>query len=207
MGVLGYGLLLGGQSSGGGGQQALRFGCSPQDCWAALGAPDARTDKAAGAMGIHAGGSGAEVLYFLHWRGRGVDVAFCAEAHAARKFVLHGNVLGHAEFGQRAKCRWALRRPRRRGGGVVAAADSRWADVQRELGGAARGAVAAPAGWGARPASPFGHTFVQGFEGVAFECLRSGAIASCTLFDATGGGGEPAGDSDDDDEQLAASSL
>lgn len=145
--VLGEGLLVsrGGQP----GRAWLRFGCSPQDAWLVLGAPEGRAD-ANDAMLIHAASRGpasAPGDYFLNYFSLGIDVLFCAEArshipppagrnphtfsrcsrvnrgsmraskqprppppqtHTAKKFVLHTNTPGHAEFGVYAKCGFAL---------------------------------------------------------------------------------------------------
>lgn len=55
-GILGQGLLIG-RAAAAEGRQKLLFGCSPQDAWTVLGAPEGRAD-ANDAMLIHAAGRG-----------------------------------------------------------------------------------------------------------------------------------------------------
>lgn len=90
--VLGQGLLIGRRDSSDptrSQQHQLPFGCSPQDAWTVLGAPEGRAD-ANDAMLIHAAaGRGGEQSrcagdYFLNYFSLGLDILFCAEARLRR---------------------------------------------------------------------------------------------------------------------------
>ncbi len=57
-------------------------------------------------------------------------------------------------------------------------ADSTWTEIQALMGPAGRATILTHG----TDASPFGPTYVYGYEGVAFEVMKNGQLAAVTLF-------------------------
>ena len=140
--------------------------------------------------------------YFYNYFELGIDVLFDKGSHTVKKVILHTNVPGHSEFSIYRKCAFVLHyhekanspgskghrdlakaelnrfhsRPRSPGAPITS--ESQWTDVEAALGSAGKpmvrdtGAVT----------NPFGASYLYAYDGVIFEVLKSGHIASVTLF-------------------------
>ena len=64
-------------------------------------------------------------------------------------------------------------------GDLVITADSKFEDVQKVFGRSGLGSVH---NQGLGVASPFARTLIHAYQGVAFEVMRNGYLASVTLF-------------------------
>ena len=188
--VLNFGLLLPGKV-GLCEARPLPFGSSPQDCWAVLGEPSAVSDKApARSMAIHGGTDAAAAaagsLYFMHWFSHGIDVVFDGTRHEAAKFVLHFNAPGSSEFGVYEFCvcqLWRRIQDMELGGLPLGESRTPWAELQLAVDPSAQPVPAAQGALACVGGSPFPPTFVHWLEeGVTVEVLRSGALASLTLW-------------------------
>ncbi|KAK3285087.1 hypothetical protein CYMTET_7295 [Cymbomonas tetramitiformis] len=174
----------------------LEFGCCPQDAWAQLGAPGDLTYKKVDTMVIHAGQPhGASEFrqdYFYNYYHLGMDILFDGATHRAKKFVLHTNHVGHADFNSYVKCNFVIEKPDSGGAGHdgegsrsdTVTADSTWEEVQRCYGQSGRPAVHMTGA----ASNPFGPTYFFGYPNVTFEIMRNGHIASVTLFSTAGEG-------------------
>ncbi|KAJ4967059.1 hypothetical protein NE237_018908 [Protea cynaroides] len=172
------------------GGQRIPFGASPQDVWTELGRPCGIHQKQVDQMVIH---SASDLRlrttlcadYFYNYFTRGLDILFDGETHKIKKFVLHSNFPGHADFNSYIKCNF-----------VIYSSDvgrhfeeanapkncitprTKWEQVKEILGDCGRAAIQTQGS----TSNPFGSTFVYGYQNVAFEVMKNGYIATVTLF-------------------------
>lgn len=168
-----------------GGGQSLHFGASPQDVWAELGRPCMICPKQVDRMLIHSAPDGPSKAsaacqdYVYNYFTRGIDILFDAQTQRIKKFVLHTNFPGHADFNVYIKCNFTiLCGPE--GAARSISADAKWDHVQEILGEGGRAAIQARGS----TSNPFGPSYVYAFRHVAFEVMRNGHIATVTLFQA-----------------------
>jgi hypothetical protein len=158
------------------GLRELPFGSSVEDVLCVLGPPCEIFEKGHDKLRIHS--KGHETFsddYIYNYNERGLDIVFDASQHKVSKLVVHTNFPMHPTFHKYAKCHFRLGLQ----GGVITA-DSRWDQVQQLFGED-----------GGRPLvhgatlsnNPFGGTRFYAFDGVIFEVMRNGHLASVTLFE------------------------
>ncbi|KAM7250021.1 hypothetical protein ACFE04_021904 [Oxalis oulophora] len=171
------------------GGQHMPFGASPQDVWTELGRPCGIHQKQVDQMVIHsvADSHPRTTLcgdYFYNYFTRGLDILFDGQTHKIKKFVLHTNYPGHADFNSYMKCNFGIF-----GfdvGGSYHDANSKqkitpstkWEQVKEILGDCGRAAIQTQGS----SSNPFGSTFVYGYQNIAFEVMKNGYIATVTLF-------------------------
>ncbi|KAM0970293.1 hypothetical protein ACFX13_018651 [Malus domestica] len=172
------------------GGQNIPFGASPQDVWTELGRPCGIHQKQVDQMVIHSGLDTRPRTtlcgdYFYNYFTRGLDILFDGQTHKIKKFVLHTNYPGHADFNSYIKCNF-----------VIFASDlggsyqdvnnckhritpsTKWEQVKEFLGDCGRAAIQTQGS----TSNPFGSTFVYGYQNAAFEVMKNGYIATVTLF-------------------------
>lgn len=171
--------------------------------------PEEKTGRNAGDEAVTSAACFNSSDYFYNYFDLGMDVLFDKESHCVKKIILHTNMPGHAEFAIYRKCAFVLHyndsandspdadhveglaqgkpkskvklsrlhsRPRTPAAPITS--ESQWPEVEASLGSAGKpmvrdtGAVT----------NPFGATFLYAYDGVIFEVLKSGYIASVTLF-------------------------
>mmetsp|Transcript_9994 Transcript_9994/g.12473 ORF Transcript_9994/g.12473 Transcript_9994/m.12473 type:complete len:203 (+) Transcript_9994:162-770(+) len=126
--------------------------------------------------------------YFFNYFDHGIDLLFDCEFHTVKKIILHSNFPGHPEFSIYRKCLFRIDGDTTPRGKIMKdvnnecdsdiTADSKWEQVESIMGSGGKpmihdsGAVA----------NPFGATYLYAYEGCIFEIMKSGAIASLTLF-------------------------
>jgi hypothetical protein len=115
-----------------------------------------------------------------------VDILFDGQTHNVKKFVLHTNYPGHADFNSYMKCNFVIYSPDY-GGSFhenedspkrAITASTKWEQVKEILGDCGRAAIQTQGSTN----NPFGSTFVYGYQNVAFEVMKNGYIATLTLF-------------------------
>ncbi|TQE08022.1 hypothetical protein C1H46_006296 [Malus baccata] len=162
------------------GGQNIPFGASPQasfDVWTELGRPCGIHQKQVDQMVIHSGLDTRPRTtlcgdYFYNYFTRGLDILFDGQTHKIKKFVLHTNYPGHADFNSYIKCNF-----------VIFASDlggsyqdvnnckhkitpsTKWEQVKEFLGDCGRAAIQTQGS----TSNPFGSTFVYGYQNAAFE--------------------------------------
>ncbi|XP_057816067.2 PHAF1 protein At3g51130 isoform X2 [Cryptomeria japonica] len=107
------------------------------------------------------------------------------QTHKIKKFVLHTNFPGHADFNSYIKCNFMIQCPPSFTEQEEAnthehciTSNTKWSQVQELLGDAGRAAIQTQGS----TINPFGSTFVYGYRNIAFEVMRNGHIATVTLF-------------------------
>jgi hypothetical protein len=95
------------------GGQHMPFGASPQDVWTELGRPCGIHPKQVDQMVIHSASDPRPKTticgdYFYNYFTRGLDILFDGETHKVKKFVLHTNYPGHADFNSYIKCNFVI---------------------------------------------------------------------------------------------------
>lgn len=196
------------------GGAVIAFGDSPQDVWTQLGAPGESFFKEPGAKLLHARDDAAEnrdasADYFYNYFNRGLDVLFDGTTHCAKKFVLHSNAVGHADFNVYVKCNFVVEVPdefhsteeysddddfERDDFAAPAGApgaehlkglitpQSSFDEVKSLLGDAGRATIHTHFTPGSS-SNPFGSSYIYGFpQKITFEVLKSGYIANVTVF-------------------------
>lgn len=142
--------------------------------------------------------------YFYNYYDLGIDVLFDKSTHTVKKVILHTNIPGHAEFSIYRKCAFTLSqancdagesgsfrkgkvRQKPKGNRIVSRArstakpitsESQWSEVEATFGSAGKPMVRDTG----VVTNPFGATYLYAYEGIIFEVLKSGHIASVTLF-------------------------
>ncbi|KAJ6997115.1 LOW QUALITY PROTEIN: hypothetical protein NC653_013628 [Populus alba x Populus x berolinensis] len=195
------------------GGQRIPFGASPQDVWTELGRPCGIHQKQVDQMVIH---SASDLRprttlcgdYFYNYFTRGLDILFDGQTHRIKKFVLHTNYPGHADFNSYIKCNFVIQGSDCKffsDFGVVVDAENnklflvlarmwvfdevdnskqsitpstKWDQVKEILGDCGRAAIQTQGS----TSNPFGSTFVYGYQNIAFEVMKNGYIATVTLF-------------------------
>lgn len=172
------------------GGQHIPFGASPQDVWTDLGRPCGVHQKQVDQMVIHSASDPRPRTtlcgdYFYNYFTRGVDVLFDGQTHKIKKFVLHTNYPGHADFNSYIKCNFIIYSSNSEGNQLEADAtnkritpSTKWDQVKEILGDCGRGAIQTQGS----TSNPFGPTFVYGYPNIAFEVMKNGYIATVTLF-------------------------
>ncbi|GFY93946.1 hypothetical protein Acr_09g0003920 [Actinidia rufa] len=173
------------------GGQHIPFGASPQDVWTELGRPCGIHQKQADQMMIHSASDPRPRTtlcgdYFYNYFTRGLDILFDGQTHKIKKFVLHSNSPGHADFNLYIKCNFAIYSSDFDGSfhhEVNASKHcitprTKWEQVKEILGDCGRAAIQTQGS----KTNPFGSTFVYGYQNVAFEVMKNGYIATVTLF-------------------------
>ncbi|KAF3490106.1 hypothetical protein F2Q69_00056614 [Brassica cretica] len=120
--------------------------------------------------------------YFYNYFTRGMDILFDGETHRAKKFVLHTNYPGHADFNSYIKCNFVIsvgesEAEANRGGNKITPRTN-WEQVKEILGECGPAAIQTQGS----TSNPFGSTYVYGYQNVAFEVMKNGHIATITLF-------------------------
>lgn len=173
------------------GGQHLCFGASPQDVWTVLGRPCAIHKKEVDQMGIHCASDDHQLRttlsadYFYNYFTRGFDILFDGKTHTIKKFILHSNYPGHADFNSYSKCNFIISNSDYDGSfqnEVVASKCSitpstKWEQVKEILGECGQAAIQVHGS-----SSPFGSTSVYGYPNIVFEVMKNGYIATVTLF-------------------------
>ncbi|XP_043707922.1 PHAF1 protein At3g51130-like isoform X2 [Telopea speciosissima] len=123
--------------------------------------------------------------YFYNYFTRGLDILFDGQTHKIKKFVLHTNFPGHADFNSYIKCNFVIyssdvgghfeegNAPK-----TCITPSTKWEQVKEFLGDCGRAAIQTQGSTN----NPFGSTFVYGYQNVAFEVMKNGYIATVTLF-------------------------
>ncbi|XP_076960128.1 PHAF1 protein At3g51130-like isoform X2 [Bidens hawaiensis] len=160
------------------GGQHIPFGASPQDVWTELGRPDGIHQKQVDQMVIHSASDPRPKTtlcgdYFYNYFARGFDILFDGQTHKIKKFVLHTNYPGHADFNSYIKCNFiihaaeldgAYRQDMNSSKSSITPA-TKWELVKEILGDCGRAAIQTQGS----TSNPFGSTFVYGYQNVAFE--------------------------------------
>lgn len=173
------------------GGQHIPFGASPQDVWTELGRPCGIHQKQVDQMVIH---SASDLRprttlcgdYFYNYFTRGLDILFDGQTHKIKKFVLHTNYPGHADFNSYMKCNFVIHCSDFVGSyhqdvnssKATITASTKWEQVKEILGDCGRAAIQTQGS----ASNPFGSTFVYGYQNLAFEVMKNGYIATVTLF-------------------------
>ncbi|KAJ0097142.1 hypothetical protein Patl1_29040 [Pistacia atlantica] len=173
------------------GGQHIPFGASPQDVWTELGPPLWNPSKAAlqvDQMVIHSASDPRPRTtlcgdYFYNYFTRGLDILFDGQTHRIRKFVLHTNYPGHADFNSYVKCNFIVLGSDFEGTDAHSyknkiTPSTKWEQVKEILGDCGRAAIQTQGSTN----NPFGSTFVYGYQNIAFEVMKNGYIATVTLF-------------------------
>ncbi|KAL6502667.1 hypothetical protein OROHE_024320 [Orobanche hederae] len=174
------------------GGQHMPFGASPQDVWSELGRPCGIHQKQVDQMVIH---SASDLRprttlcgdYFYNYFTRGMDILFDGQTHKIKKFVLHTNYPGHADFNSYMKCNFVIHTSDFGGSSLhdgvntsksAVTPSTKWEQIKEILGDCGRAAIQTQGS----TSNPFGSTFVYGYPNVAFEVMKNGYIATVTLF-------------------------
>ncbi|KAI3855365.1 hypothetical protein MKX03_025323 [Papaver bracteatum] len=174
------------------GGQHIPFGASPQDVWTELGRPCGIHQKQVDQMVIHSASDPRPRTtlcgdYFYNYFTRGVDILFDGQTHKIKKFVLHTNYPGHADFNSYMKCNFVIYDSDVGGpfqdSNTISTKhcitpSTKWEQVKDVLGDSGRAAIQTQGS----TSNPFGSTFVYGYQNVAFEVMKNGYIATVTLF-------------------------
>eukprot|EP01018_Ginkgo_biloba_P021011 Gb_22617 [translate_table: standard] len=172
------------------GGQHLPFGASPQDVWAELGRPCSIQQKQVDQMVIHLSSDPRPRTtlcgdYFYNYFTRGLDILFDGQTHRVKKFVLHTNFPGHADFNSYIKCNFVICCPNlsvhhseENTNENCITPDTKWQQVKELLGDGGRAAIQTQGS----ACNPFGSTFVYGYPNIALEVMKNGHIATVTLF-------------------------
>jgi hypothetical protein len=169
------------------GGQHMPFGASPQDVWTELGRPCGIHPKQVDQMVIHSASDPRPKTticgdYFYNYFTRGLDILFDGETHKVKKFVLHTNYPGHADFNSYIKCNFVISAgadaaEANRSGNKITPSTN-WDQVKEILGECGPAAIQTQGS----TSNPFGSTYVYGYQNVAFEVMKNGHIATITLF-------------------------
>eukprot|EP01018_Ginkgo_biloba_P013464 Gb_08290 [translate_table: standard] len=171
------------------GGQHLPFGASPQDVWSELGRPCGIHQKQVDQMVIHSASDPRPRTtlcgdYFYNYFARGLDILFDGQTHKIKKFVLHTNFPGHADFNSYIKCNFVIHCPQSDAQNDENVYDrcitpnTKWHQVKELLGDGGRAAIQTQGS----TSNPFGSTFVYGYQNIALEVMKNGHIATVTLF-------------------------
>lgn len=170
------------------GGQHIPFRASPQDIWTELGRPCGIHQKQVDQMVIHSASDPRPRStlcgdYFYNYFTRGLDILFDGQTHKIKKFVLHTNFPGHADFNTYIKCNFVIydsdvEGPIQGASKRCITPNTKWDQVKEILGDCGRAAIQTQGSMN----NPFGSTFVYGYHNVAFEVMKNGYIATVTLF-------------------------
>ncbi|CAL5324308.1 unnamed protein product [Camellia sinensis] len=157
------------------GGQHIPFGASLQDVWTELGRPCGIHQKQVDQMVIHSASDPRPRTtlcgdYFYNYFTRGLDILFDGQAHKIKKFVLHTNYPGHADFNLYIKCNFVIYNSGFGGSfhqevNACITPSTKWEQVKEILGDCGRAAIQTQGS----KSNPFGSTFVYGYQNVAFE--------------------------------------
>ncbi|KAG2263444.1 hypothetical protein Bca52824_070523 [Brassica carinata] len=119
--------------------------------------------------------------YFYNYFTRGMDILFDGETHRAKKFVLHTNYPGHADFNSYIKCNFVIsvgegEAEANRAGNRITPRTN-WEQVKEILGECGPAAIQTQGS----TSNPFGSTYVYGYQNVAFEVMKNECIAVVTV--------------------------
>ncbi|KAJ6736804.1 UPF0183 PROTEIN C16ORF70 [Salix viminalis] len=165
------------------GGQHIPFGASPQDVWTELGRPCGIHQKQVDQMVIHSASDPHPRTtlcgdYFYNYFTRGLDILFDGQTHRIKKFVLHTNYPGHADFNSYIKCNFVIEGSDFDNSKQSITPSTKWDQVKEILGDCGRAAIQTQGS----TSNPFGSTFVYGYQNIAFEVMKNGYIATVTLF-------------------------
>ncbi|CAK7334375.1 unnamed protein product [Dovyalis caffra] len=165
------------------GGQHILFGASPQDVWTELGRPCGIHQKQVDQMVIHSASDPRPRTticgdYFYNYFTRGLDILFDGQTHRIKKFVLHTNYPGHADFNSYIKCNFVIQGSDLDNSKQSITPSTKWDQVKEILGDCGRAAIQTQGS----TSNPFGSTFVYGYQNIAFEVMKNGYIATVTLF-------------------------
>eukprot|EP00258_Populus_trichocarpa_P044613 XP_024460632.1 UPF0183 protein At3g51130 isoform X3 [Populus trichocarpa] len=165
------------------GGQHIPFGASPQDVWTELGHPCGIHQKQVDQMVIHSASDPRPRTtlcgdYFYNYFTRGLDILFDGQTHRIKKFVLHTNYPGHADFNSYIKCNFVIQGSDLDYSKQSITPSTKWDQVKEILGDCGRAAIQTQGSTD----NPFGSTFVYGYQNVAFEVMKNDYIATVTLF-------------------------
>ncbi|KAM2748747.1 hypothetical protein EV2_027733 [Malus domestica] len=161
-----------------------------KDVWTELGRPCGIHQKQVDQMVIHSGLDPRPRTtlcgdYFYNYFTRGLDILFDGQTHKIKKFVLHTNYPGHADFNSYIKCNFAIFASDLGGSYQDVnyckhriTPSTKWEQVKEILGDSGRAAIQTQGS----TSNPFGSTFVYGYQNAAFEVMKNGYIATVTLF-------------------------
>ncbi|CAN1344435.1 PHAF1 protein At3g51130 [Linum perenne] len=97
------------------------------------------------------------------------------QTHKIKKFVLHSNYPGHADFNSYIKCNFIIQVNNSK---QSITPSTKWEQVKEILGDCGRAAIQTQGS----TSNPFGSTFVYGYQNIALEVMKNGHIATITLF-------------------------
>ncbi|KAH1266916.1 UPF0183 protein [Glycine max] len=165
------------------GSQHIPFGASPQDVWTELGRPCGIHQKQVDQMVIHSASDFRPRTtlcgdYFYNYFTRGLDILFDGQTHKIKKFVLHTNFPGHADFNSYIKCNFVIHGSDLGGSFQevnnskqrVITPSTKWEQVKEILGDCGRAAIQTQGS----ASNPFGSTLVYGYQNIAFEGEKQG---------------------------------
>nr|KAJ3406169.1 hypothetical protein HK105_003598 [Polyrhizophydium stewartii] len=154
----------------------IALGATCQDVLAEIGPPEDVVGKRRDKMGIHRIAATQDFSM-------GVDLVFDATYHRVRKIILHTNMLAHHDVNLYARCNFDILPPPSPKSQAPSPASisctSKWDEIQSILG----KPLGPPVIFKRDPNhNPFGSTSYYGFNGLIFEIMKNGHIASLTLF-------------------------
>ncbi|CAM8915597.1 unnamed protein product [Rhodiola kirilowii] len=166
------------------GGQHIPFGASPQDVLTDLGRPCEIHLKQVDQMVIHSASDPRPRIplcsdYFYNYFTRGLDILFDGQTHKVKKFVLHTNYPGHANFNSYMRCNFFIYNS---GNGnsfhegspskQCITTSTKWDQVKEILGECGRAAIHKQGSTN----NPFGSTFLYAYQNVAFEASCLGPV-------------------------------
>ncbi|KAH9662879.1 UPF0183 protein [Citrus sinensis] len=158
------------------------------DVWTELGRPCGIHQKQVDQMVIHSASDPRPRStlcgdYFYNYYTRGLDILFDGQTHKIKKFIMHTNYPGHADFNSYIKCNFIIL-----GSDCTSAEvhsyknkitpNTKWEQVKEILGDCGRAAIQTQGS----TSNPFGSTFVYGYQNIAFEVMKNGYISTVTMF-------------------------
>ncbi|KAJ6678728.1 UPF0183 PROTEIN C16ORF70 [Salix viminalis] len=170
------------------GGQHIPFGASPQDVWTELGHPCGIHQKQLSGLTkwsftllltLAQGQPFVEITSTITFT-RGLDILFDGQTHRIKKFVLHTNYPGHADFNLYIKCNFVIQGSDLDNSKQSITPSTKWDQVKEILGDCGRAAIQTQGSTN----NPFGSTFVYGYQNIAFEVMKNDYIATVTLFQA-----------------------
>lgn len=124
--------------------------------------------------------------YFYNYFEHGIDFLLDGAAHKVKKILLHSNFPGHADFSIYKKCDFSIsfedvcgpEASTKSSSPAIITGRSLWKEVEFLLGPGGKPMVRDSG----TVANPFGASLLYAYDGCIFEVLKSGYIASVSLF-------------------------
>jgi len=113
------------------------------------------------------------VDYFYNYFDLGIDVLFDALTHAVIKIVIHCNQPGHPDFSQYNKCNFNVHIQ-----GNLVTPEMKWPEIEEVVGSCGKPMIHDTG----TASNPFGGSCLYASQGCVWEIMKSGNIASFTIF-------------------------